>query len=95
MDPYRVAFQELQLRCELLAHQEDVGPMRRSCSGASCAALVSRRCVQVRGLAATKQGVWTASRDRTVKLWTPVDERLLVTSTTLASSLALLLLQRL
>ena len=31
---------------------------------------------------ATKQGVWTASRDRTLKLWTPADARLLVPSTT-------------
>lgn len=42
-----------------------------------------RAAVQVRALCACELGLWTASRDKTVKLWTEVDQRHFALSSTL------------
>ena len=82
-------FQELQLRCELLGHQEDVSQGCELCFMLCCGrhAAAPSMTAQVRALVSSKQGVWTASRDKTLKLWIAGDDRVMVSGLTLVCPL--------
>ena len=85
---------EFRLRSELQGHQEDV----RTLLGCNCrfptslpltiwleltCMISGSRRLQVRAVRACALGLWTASRDKIIKLWTEVTVHDFVPSTTL------------